>query len=302
MASRHARNPRKGRASRLSTFPPVESYGILLRSGSNGQGVRQVDLVRRARRRVRFSSSRRLPSRANQGRLSRPPAGVLGPRGRSRGGPRGCTAHSGQGVCRAAGASRLRRESRQDRVLGCPRRGLRKLGRALRCHGGCRHRSHRRHGASGPFARMGGGTRVGARIPRNPLGNRHRPFPSAGPDRFFPEAAGASAWERVESALWVVVGALPRSTSTGALVRGVGERMRSGDPAVRGSLSMLGGMAARARELLRDKSARDEEPTASGIGRLADEAMRGLAALGLSNPSLEVLLEEGRRSGARGES
>ncbi|MGO9409774.1 MAG: hypothetical protein ACLQCB_03380 [Spirochaetia bacterium] len=117
---------------------------------------------------------------------------------------------------------------------------------------------------------------------------------------FSPRPPALPAWERVESALWVVVGALPRSTSTGALVRGVGERMRSGDPAVRGSLSMLGGMAARARELLRDKSARDEEPTASGIGRLADEAMRGLAALGLSNPSLEVLLEEGRRSGARG--
>ena len=130
---------------------------------------------------------------------------------------------------------------------------------------------------------------------------------------FSPRPPELPAWERLEcTPLWLVVGALPRSASSGALIRGIGERMRIGDPAVRNALSTLGAIAAQAKKTLGAKAALRVKPAlgiqaacqtesmAAEIGKLADEAMRILGGLGLSDPSLDLLLEEGRRSGAVG--
>ncbi len=112
---------------------------------------------------------------------------------------------------------------------------------------------------------------------------------------FSPQPPGLPLWERLECApLWLVVGALPRSGDSAALIRGIGQRLRSGERDVRDALSTLGSIAAQAK---RDLSA---GAGAASAGMLADKAMEVLRRLGLSHPSLDWLLDEGRKSGALG--
>jgi len=70
--------------------------------------------------------------------------------------------------------------------------------------------------------------------------------------------------------------------------------MASGKQDVRDNLRMLGTIAAEAKNHLCAGARADS------IGKLADSAMEGLRALGLSDPWLEALLSEGKRSGALG--
>jgi len=112
---------------------------------------------------------------------------------------------------------------------------------------------------------------------------------------FEPRPPALPAWERAPCApLWLVVGAVPRMDNSAALIRGIGERMRSGESSVREALAGLGRIAVEARRRL------GEQTAATVIARLADEAQAVLADLGLSSPSLDALLAEGRSSGALG--
>ncbi len=112
---------------------------------------------------------------------------------------------------------------------------------------------------------------------------------------FSPCPPALPAWEPLSSAeLWLCFGALPRAGGSAELIRGIGDRMRAGDQAVRDALSRLGAIASEARQSLASGC------TASVIGRLADDAMEVLRSLGLSSPSLDWILEEGMRRGALG--
>ncbi|MGA2761770.1 MAG: hypothetical protein ABSG17_00255 [Spirochaetia bacterium] len=112
---------------------------------------------------------------------------------------------------------------------------------------------------------------------------------------FSPRPPALPAWEPLSSAeLWLCFGALPRAGGSAELIRGIGDRMRAGEPAVRDALSRLGAIASEARQSLASGCA------ASVIGRLADGAMDVLRGLGLSSPSLDWILEEGMRWGALG--
>lgn len=117
----------------------------------------------------------------------------------------------------------------------------------------------------------------------------------SGVTAFAPRPPALPGWEPVPcAALWLVVGALPRSENTGTLVRGIGDRMRSGEPRLREALAGLGRIAAEAKDRLVTAAA------AISIGGLADEAMAILRDLGLSHPSLDLILDEGRQFGALG--
>ncbi|MGA2613363.1 MAG: hypothetical protein ABSG38_07920 [Spirochaetia bacterium] len=112
---------------------------------------------------------------------------------------------------------------------------------------------------------------------------------------FSPQPPALPRWERLRCApLWLVVAALPRSGDCAALVRNIGDRMRGGDQDVREALSILGKIAADARQELTSGG------SAALVGRLADRAMEVLTHLGLGHPLLERLLDEGRQSGALG--
>jgi mevalonate kinase len=115
---------------------------------------------------------------------------------------------------------------------------------------------------------------------------------------YSPRKAALPQWEHIPTTpLWLVVGALPRAVGSAALIRGVGERVRAGEKKVIQALSTLGSIARQARgELSRTAAA----ARATSIGRLADGAMEILRSLGLSDPVLDALLEEGKRSGALG--
>jgi mevalonate kinase len=97
-------------------------------------------------------------------------------------------------------------------------------------------------------------------------------------------------------ALHLVVGALQRDASCAALVRGLAERVKSGDASARTSIDDLGAIASRSAEvLLRDAPGAQEE-----LGLLADRAMDQLGALGLSTPEMDLVLRSARSAGALG--
>jgi mevalonate kinase len=94
----------------------------------------------------------------------------------------------------------------------------------------------------------------------------------------------------------LVVGAVPRRESTGALVRGIRKRVESGDDGTRRRLGKLGEFSSRALAELASPGA----ATIGELGRLADAAQRELSALGLSSPELELVFDEARPLGALG--
>lgn len=117
----------------------------------------------------------------------------------------------------------------------------------------------------------------------------------AGATAFSPKPPGLPLWEHLACApLWLVVGAVPRAAGSGSLIRGIGERMASDEKDVRDSIQALGTIADRAKHELSTGAGADS------IGALAEEAMDVLRALELSNPWLDSLLSEGKRSGAVG--
>ncbi|UCG00018.1 MAG: mevalonate kinase [Spirochaetaceae bacterium] len=99
--------------------------------------------------------------------------------------------------------------------------------------------------------------------------------------------------------LHMVVGAVPRVRSAGALIGTLREKMAAGEKEVRAILQQLGALAAEAADILdgcRNQGAED----AVTLGGLAREAHQLLSRLGLSTPELDRLLGEGRRRGALG--
>jgi mevalonate kinase len=112
---------------------------------------------------------------------------------------------------------------------------------------------------------------------------------------FSPQPYGLPRGERIQCApLWLVVGALPRTGDCAALIRDVGDRMRSGEREVQEAISELGSIANEASQNLVAGA------SSAFIGRLADRAMETLRSLGLSDPSLDRLLDEGKQFGALG--
>jgi mevalonate kinase len=112
---------------------------------------------------------------------------------------------------------------------------------------------------------------------------------------FKPRPPSLPAWEHLDyMPFWLVVGALLRPASSAALIRGIGERIGSGDRTAHDALSSLGRIAADAKQAFTSKA------PATDIGQLADRAMTTLCSLGLSLPALDLLLDKGRTSGALG--
>jgi mevalonate kinase len=104
--------------------------------------------------------------------------------------------------------------------------------------------------------------------------------------------------ERLTGApLHLVVGAVPRADSAGALIGALRQKVLGRDQGVEAILERLGRMASRAAELLRRGARHD---VAGELGALAREAHGTLRALDLSTPELEELLREGRDNGALG--
>jgi mevalonate kinase len=95
--------------------------------------------------------------------------------------------------------------------------------------------------------------------------------------------------------LWLAAAAVPRDEACGALIAGIGERMRSGDQRVLSAVAALGALAQEARNALSARAM-----SARRIGALADEAMTILGALGLSTPPLDELIRQGKAEGALG--
>ena len=117
----------------------------------------------------------------------------------------------------------------------------------------------------------------------------------AGVTAFDPQPPALPRWETVQCApLWLVVGAVPRSENSAALIRGIGERMLSGDSLVRSALSGLGRISAEARKRLTERA------SASSIAGLADQAQILLRDLDLSSTPLDAVIEAGRNHGALG--
>jgi mevalonate kinase len=92
----------------------------------------------------------------------------------------------------------------------------------------------------------------------------------------------------------IVAGAIPRSSTTAALVEGIRVRCES-DPDARDMLENLGSLSIRASRLSKAGAGGIDE-----LGALADEAQRLLAALELSSPPLEDALQLLRDTGALG--
>jgi mevalonate kinase len=96
--------------------------------------------------------------------------------------------------------------------------------------------------------------------------------------------------------LHLVVAAVPRDEACGALVAGLGQRVRSGERVACESVQSLGGLAAAAREVMCSGAS----DGAAHIAGLADRAMENLRRLSLSTPWLDRLLAAGRSEGALG--
>lgn len=88
----------------------------------------------------------------------------------------------------------------------------------------------------------------------------------------------------------LVIGAIPRIGSTGSLVSGLRERL-SKSATLMGHIEHLGKIAENAPNALNSPEQ---------FGKLANQAHSLLAALGLSNPQLDDILQEGISQGALG--
>jgi mevalonate kinase len=114
---------------------------------------------------------------------------------------------------------------------------------------------------------------------------------------FQPRPPGLPEYQPLFGApLHLVVAAVPRAESCGALVAMLGERMRAGHRETRNTIRDLGETAAAAQKTLAGPAAGG----AKDIAYLADKAMERLRALGLSSPWLDRLLEAGKKAGALG--
>jgi mevalonate kinase len=96
--------------------------------------------------------------------------------------------------------------------------------------------------------------------------------------------------------LHLVVAAVPRDASCGALVARLGEQMKAGHLETRDALQDLGGIAEAARKALSASAA----GMSQDIADLAERAMDSLRRLGLSTLWQDRMLEAGRRAGALG--
>jgi mevalonate kinase len=94
----------------------------------------------------------------------------------------------------------------------------------------------------------------------------------------------------------IVTGAVRRDETCAALIRGLAERMKSGDLAVKSLIDELGEISLYAARVLYAEG----KESARYLGALADAAMGRLRALGLSTSDLEVVLDAARRAGALG--
>jgi mevalonate kinase len=101
--------------------------------------------------------------------------------------------------------------------------------------------------------------------------------------------------------LHLVVGAVPRRASAGALIGALREKVVGGDQGVRKVLERLGALAADTGAILRFRPERGAGGSAArDLGALAREAQELLGSLGLSTPQLDRLLREGQANGALG--
>ena len=96
--------------------------------------------------------------------------------------------------------------------------------------------------------------------------------------------------------LHLVVAAVPRSASCGALVALLGQRMKTGHQETRDAVRDLGAMAEAAQKAIAGPAA----DGARDIADLADTAMDRLRRLGLSSQWLDRLLAAGKKAGALG--
>ena len=94
----------------------------------------------------------------------------------------------------------------------------------------------------------------------------------------------------------LAVGAIPRSGNTAATVGALGERMRSGETEAAHVLNELGSISEEFITLCRNPG----PSLSAAVGYLADRAQKNLAALGLSTPELNHLLESAHEHGATG--
>jgi len=101
--------------------------------------------------------------------------------------------------------------------------------------------------------------------------------------------------------LHLVVGAVPRKASAGALIGALREKVAGRDQGVEAILERLGRLAAAAAEILRTRRNQGEgQSAARDLGVLALEAQKILRGLDLSTPEMDRLLREGQARGALG--
>lgn len=101
--------------------------------------------------------------------------------------------------------------------------------------------------------------------------------------------------------LHLVVGAVPRKASAGALIGALREKVLGGDEGAGKILERLGTLAAEAAAILKTRTERGVAGSAArDLGALAWEAQELLGDLGLSTPELDRLIEESRALGALG--
>ncbi len=91
----------------------------------------------------------------------------------------------------------------------------------------------------------------------------------------------------------LLVGAIPRTRTTAALVGAIRERRSRDERGTEAAMARLGECATKA-------SSPGLCPSARELGRTANEAQELLAALGLSTSALDAILATLRRAGARG--
>ena len=101
--------------------------------------------------------------------------------------------------------------------------------------------------------------------------------------------------------LHLVVGAVPRRQSAGALIGSLREKVLGEHRQVVEILEQLGALARESCDILRAQpQATAGESAARKLGRKAGEAQELLSRLGLSTPELDRLLQAGRAGGALG--
>jgi len=119
---------------------------------------------------------------------------------------------------------------------------------------------------------------------------------------FSPHPPGLPEAERLTGiALHLVVGAVPRKQSAGALIGALREKVLGEDRQVVEVLERLGALARESCDILRlQPNGKAAESAARKLGGQAGEAQELLSRLGLSTPELDRLLQEGRVRGALG--